>query len=109
MKDSTQNAIRRTRFLKLAEERYRKFRGVHPAHPWSEWGDRPRGGARWSSKEEEVLIQALHSKTQESGVLGAQALCELAWEHGRSADSVRTKLLKLIGWNVYYRTFGWEI
>jgi hypothetical protein len=98
--DAQHRAIEISRRLNAAETQYRKTRGVHPAHPWSQWDERPRAGAIWSLSE----LLALNTSMGElltGPKLGTLDLCELAWRHGRSANGVNEKLKDVLGRQYY--------
>lgn len=102
------DAIKRTNVLNKAEIRYRKEKGVNPAFPWSSWGDRPRAGALWTSKEINALTMSIENF---KGVLldyqklGVNHICALAWTHGRSANGVNEKIYTLLGPKEYFSLF----
>ena len=100
--------MRRQRELNALEKAYRKEKGVHPAFPWSMWGDRPRGGAIWTEPELDSIAVFLNERFDGKTKLEIEVFAELAWLHGRSANAVYEKLVDFMGWKQFNRTF-WVI
>jgi hypothetical protein len=99
---------RLTSLLNIAELKYRKEHGRNPSMPWSEWGDRPRAGARWNSDEMTALLMRVSEMSTAIPIgdrMGAVHLAELAWWHGRSAVAIRSQLVTELGSLKYYELF----
>lgn len=89
--------------LQRAYMQHIKLYGPNPAFgPANAWGDTPRSGAKWSEAEDEALMNHVTSMIRvDIHQISVRELCNLAWEHGRSAIAIDSRLEKLLGYVKY--------